>query len=142
MAKVKEIDISKNYKIGDRVFFEYYGFDENKNLVPTGIGTSIIVDIKDDFYEDLSTRKDFRDKGTIVHYKMLFTTGDSMIEDYNCIPEDDPRVVEFVNGRTLVKPSFIDDLRKWLTDNGAMPGDRTVADILYTLYKEYEQSCK
>lgn len=138
----KEIDISKNYKIGDRVFFEYYDYDENLNLIPTGIGTNIIVDIKDESYEDDSTRKNWYDKGTIVHFKMLYTMGHSMIEDYNCIPEDDPRVIEFCKGRKLIGPSFIDDLRKWLTDNGAMHGDKLVSNILYTLSQEYEEPCK
>ena len=68
----KEKDISNNnYKVGDRIFYEIYGFDENKNLVCTGIGTNIITGIRKGSYEDDSTRENYRDTGTIVHHNVF-----------------------------------------------------------------------
>ena len=134
-----EKDISNNnYKVGDRVFYEVYGYDEDKNLVSTGIGTNIIIGIRKGSYEDDSTRENYRDTGTIVHHNIFDLFGNSAIEDYNCLSLDDPRVVEFCQNNTLCGFDLMEKLRTFLTENGAFHGDRVVADMLYELSKEYE----
>ena len=135
-----EKDISNNsYKVGDRIFCEVYNFNENHELVCTGIATNIITGIRKSSYEDDTTRENYRDTGTIVHHNMFDLMGNTAIEDYNCLPYDDPRVVEFCKTHTLCGPELIDEIRKFLTDHGAFHGDTVVSNILYYLADEYEK---
>lgn len=66
------------YKVGDTVYFEYYD---------RSIGNGTIKGIKTESYLD--------DNGNTVHYNE-YDFGDTVIEDYNCISENDPRVQEYI----------------------------------------------
>lgn len=74
----------KEYKVGDRIFYEKY---------PSGeMGTAIIKRIKNESYRD--------DNGEEIPFKwlVLWESGNcsSGIEDYNCLPHNDPRVKEAI----------------------------------------------
>lgn len=66
------------HKVGDTVYFEYYD---------GSIGSGTIKEIKPESYLD--------DNGNTVHYNE-YGFGDTVIEDYNCISENDPRVQEYI----------------------------------------------
>ena len=77
--------MKKQYKVGDRIFFE---------CVDDSIGTAIVLKVRKESYLD--------DKGKKVQYLWLIT-GESKdglvscgIEDYNCLSENDPRCKELV----------------------------------------------
>ena len=71
----------KTYKIGDRIFYECYDGT---------IESSIVLDIKDDYYHD--------DKRKKIPYQTLILWRDgncsSAIENYNCISPNDPKCKE------------------------------------------------
>lgn len=74
----------KEYKVGERVFYECY---------PSGeIGTAIIKRIESESYKD--------DNGKEIPFKWLIlqevANCSSGIEDYNCLPYNDPRVKELI----------------------------------------------
>lgn len=74
----------KEYNVGDRIFYECY---------PSGeVDTAIIKRIKNESYID--------DKGKEVPFKwlILWESGNcsSGIEDYSCLPYNDPRVKELI----------------------------------------------
>ena len=73
---------TKDYKVGDRVFYETYPDKE--------ICTDIVKGVKEEHYID--------DNGKEISYKWLalleYGNGSSGIEDYNCLPYSDPRVKE------------------------------------------------
>lgn len=73
----------KNYKIGDRVFYEY---------IDGSIGSSIVIAIKEKSYLD--------DKGREHPYQWLELWRDgncsSGIEDYNCLSPNNPKCKELV----------------------------------------------
>ena len=71
----------KNYKVGDRIFYECYDGT---------IESSIIIEVKDEFYID--------DKGKKIPYQFLTLWRDgscsSGIEDYNTLSPNDPKCKE------------------------------------------------
>lgn len=73
----------KNYKVGDRIFYECYDGT---------IETDTIIEIKDEFYID--------DKGKKIPYQWLTLWRDgncsSGIEDYNTLSPRDPKCKELV----------------------------------------------
>ena len=66
------------YKEGDRIFYEYYDGD---------IGEAIISRVEHDYY--------INDKNCRVNYNKLHIDKYSYIEDYNCLSEEDPRVIKY-----------------------------------------------
>lgn len=66
------------HKVGDTVYFEYYD---------GSIGNRIIKEMEPKSYLD--------GNGNTVHYNR-YNFGDTVIEDYNCISENDPRVQEYI----------------------------------------------
>lgn len=117
---------TKKRKVGDRIFFEYYDGT---------IGTAIIKKIVDDEYKE---SQGYGHPDKVVKYKRYYTGKYETIEDYTCLPDNDPRVKEFCKGKKFVTISLEDDLRAWLESHGAYKGDSDVADILYQLSLEYE----
>lgn len=73
--------MKKNYKIGDRIFFDCYD---------GSIETAIVIDIEDKSF--------LTDKGKEFHYKNLITWRDGncsmAIEDYNCLSPNNPKCKE------------------------------------------------
>ena len=118
---------TKQRKVGDRIFFERYGGK---------IGTATIKRIMPmsslyDKYGNL-TGKEYKYNG--------YVTGDySIIEDYNCLSENDPRVKAFCNGKKFITADFADELRQFLVEHGAHKGDDDVVQILIDLADEFEE---
>ena len=118
----------KKHNVGDRIFYENYKGD---------IASAIVLGIEDrEMDSDMYGRP--AKKGTMVKYRLYKTGACTFIEDYNCLPENDPRVVKFKDGRTFITPNFREQLVQWLTAHGAHKGDQDVSEILYDLSIEYE----
>lgn len=92
----------KKYKVGDRIFFEYYDGT---------IGTDIVLEIKPESYVD--------DNGRTINYDMLITwksgSGNccSGTEDYNTLPYSDPRV-KALQKQLAKQDSLAQDIRDWI----------------------------
>ena len=97
----------KNYKVGDRIFYEC--FDGS-------IGTNVIIDIKDDFY--------FDDRDREIHYQWLTTWRDgncsASIESYRCLSPGNPKCRKlskkyrkFDKQKDSIIDSIIDILSPW-----------------------------
>lgn len=73
---------TKDYKVGDRVFYETY---PNKEIC-----TDTVKRVREEYY--------INDNGKEISYKWLtlWESGNcsSGIEDYNCLPYNDPRIKE------------------------------------------------
>lgn len=111
----------KNYKIGDRIFFEYI-YDES-------IGEAIVTDIEPRSYKQYDNKKNTY---VDINFNMLRTGKYSMIEDYNCISEDDPRVIEYK--KTHNDPRiFKDKFENFLKENNFDISQRSIRDYLYKL---------
>lgn len=113
----------KNYKVGDRVYFELFDSNDICSSVITGIR-----DMCDDIYGD----------GKKVNYKMFDTGPLSSIEDYMCLPESDPRVVEYIKSHKTIF-ELEDKLKRVLDECNAQVGDPIVTEVLYNLYSRYEK---
>lgn len=94
-----------NYKIGDRIFFEY--------ISDGSIGEAIVMDIEPRSYKQYD---DGKNTYVDIHFNMLRTGAHEMIEDYSCVPEDDPRVIEYKKTHTDPRV-FIEKFEKFLKDN-------------------------
>lgn len=101
----------KNYKVGDRIFYETYPNRE--------ICTDTIKRIEDKFY--------LSDKGRKMPFKwlVLWESGNcsSGIEDYNCLPDNDPRVKELSKGLKEFdkeKKNIIDSIVNILSPYGSL----------------------
>lgn len=104
---------TKKFNIGDRIFFEYFD---------TSIGDAIIVDIED--------RIDNTPDGEIK-YNMFILGGHSIIESYNCLDEDDPRVIEYK--KTHADPrEFISKFKQFMKDNNFDVKQSSIQDYLYS----------
>ena len=111
----------KNYKIGDRIFFEYI-YDET-------IGEAIVTDIEQRSYKQYDNKKNAY---VDINFNMLRTGKYSMIEDYNCISEDDPRVIEYKkthNDPRIFKEKF----ENFLKENNFNISQSSIRDYLYKL---------
>lgn len=111
----------KNRKIGDRVFFDCYNGT---------ISSTVITNITDESYiED----------GKTYNYKMYETGPTSAIEDYNCLPDTDPRVIEYKKKNKDVF-NLEKKIRNLLNKYSGQDIDKQiVANMLYELSNEFEQ---
>lgn len=118
---------TKKRKVGDRIFYEKYDGT---------IGTATIKKIE-------PTESSFDKKGNYLRngkkYKFnYYHTGvNTVIEDYNCLSDNDPRVKEYCNGKKFITSDFADELRKFLVEHGAHKGDDDVVQILNDLAEEF-----
>ena len=98
----------KKYKVGDRIFYEYY--DDGT------IGSSIILEVEDKSYLD--------DRGKKIPYQWLtlWREGNcsSGIENYNCLSPNDPKVKElakkfakFDKQKDSIMDSLLNILSPW-----------------------------
>ena len=69
----------KKYKPGDRIFYECYD---------KSIGTDIVLSVEEKEYQS--------EQGYPVKYQWLNIDKYSGIENYSCLPQNDPRVKELV----------------------------------------------
>jgi hypothetical protein len=117
----------KNYKVGDRIFYEYYDGT---------IGTAIVLEIKPENYVD--------DNGKTINYDMLITwkSGNcsSGTEDYNTLPYSDPRVKE-LQKQLAKQDNLAQDVRDWIISKcETYPdyyNDEVIAAALGQVAKEY-----
>lgn len=113
--------MKRNYKIGDRVFFEY--------ISDSSIGEAIVMDIEPRSYKHYD---DGKNTYVDIDFNMLRTGKHSMIEDYNCLPEDDPRVIEYK--KTHADPRiFKEKFENFLNDNGFDLSQSPIRNYLYEL---------
>jgi len=105
-----------NYKAGDRIFFEYY--------VDNSVGEAIVTKVEPRSYEN--------HLGETVNFNMLHIGKYACIEDYNCLDENDPKVIEYKN--THEDPRiFKDKFEKFLKDNNFDIFQGPIQDYLYNL---------
>lgn len=120
---------TKKRKVGDRIFYE---------MCNGTIGTAIIKRIEpviDTRFDKYGNRlKD----GKVFKYKEYYTGVNTVIEDYCCLPDNDPRVKDFCKGKKFITADFVDELRQFLVEHGAHKGDDDVAQILNDLAEEFE----
>lgn len=110
-----------NYKIGDRIFFEY--------INDGSIGEAIVIDIEPRSYKQYD---DGQNTYIDINFNMLRTGKHSMIEDYNCLSEDDPRVIEYK--KTHEDPrEFIKKFEAFLKENKFDIKQGPICDYLYDL---------
>ena len=117
----------KNYKVGDRIFFEYYDGT---------VGTAIVLEIKPESYVD--------DNGKTIDYDMLITwkSGNcsSGTEDYNTLPLNDPRVKE-LQKQLAKQDNLMQDIRDWISSKCETYPDyydnNIIASALGQVAKEY-----
>lgn len=113
----------KKYKVGDRIFFEYYDGT---------VGTKTVLGIEPKSYVD--------DNGKTVNYDMLITwksgNASSGTEDYNTLPYSDPRVKALME--KLKKQDEIADLvRDFVIANSDIYDTETIAEALAQVAIEY-----
>ena len=109
-------------KVGDRIFFEY---------CDGTIGTAVIKEIEPKVYHETD--------GKEVKYNRYRTSHYEFTEDYSCLPDDDPRVVEYCNGKTFhVITVLREQVLQLLKDNGCKKGDPGISEMLYELSNEFE----
>ena len=117
----------KKYKVGDRIFFEYYDGT---------VGTEIVLEVEPKSYID--------DNGKTINYDELITwrSGNcsSSIEDYNTLPLSDSRVKE-LQKQLAKQDSLAQDLRDWITNKCETYPDyydnEVIAAALGQVAKEY-----
>jgi len=83
--------------IGDRIYFKYY--DDT-------IGSAVILGMEDRKYDHPDGE---------FNFKMYKVGSHSKIEDYNCLPEDDPRVQEYIK-KNKKNFEFEDKFREFMKD--------------------------
>lgn len=119
---------TKQRKVGDRIFYDKYDGT---------IGTAIIkriepvVDIHMDKYGNRLKG------GKVFKYNEYYTGVSTVIADYSCLSDNDPRVKAFCKGKKFITDGFADELRKFLVEHGAHKGDDDVVQILNDLAEEF-----
>lgn len=113
----------KNYKVGDRIFFEYYDGT---------VGTATVLEIKPKSYVD--------DNGRTIDYNILITwkSGNcsSGIEDYGTLPLSDPRVKALMK-ELKKQDELADEIREFVNANTDIYSIETIAAALGQVAKEY-----
>ena len=110
-----------NYKIGDRIFFEY--------ISDGSIGEAIIIDIEPRSYKQYD---DGQNTYVDINFNMLRTGKHSMIEDYNCLSKDDPHVIEYKNTHKDPR-EFINKFETFMKENKFDIKQGPIRDYLYNL---------
>jgi len=113
----------KKYKVGDRIFFEYYDGT---------VGTKTVIDIKPKSYVD--------DNGRTINYDMLITwkSGNcsSGTEGYNTLPYSDPRVKALMK-ELKKQDECADKIREFVNANTDIYSIETIAAALGQVAIEY-----
>lgn len=117
----------KKYKVGDRIFFEYYDGT---------VGTATVLEIIPDTYTDENNK--------LIHYDKLVTyKGEhfkEQIEDYETLPLSDPRVKE-LQKQLAKQDSLAQDIRDWIVNKCETYPDyydnEIIAAALGQVAKEY-----
>ena len=110
---------NKKYKVGDWIFFECYD---------GSIGDAVVTKIEPRLYED--RREDGR--SVSVSYDMLYLGKNTATEDYNCLDEDDPRVIEYK--KTCADPrGFVGKFSQFLEENKFDVTQPSIQNYLYSI---------
>ena len=113
--------MNRNYKIGDRVFFEY--------ISDGSIGEAIVTNIEPRYYKQYD---DSQNTYIDINFNMLRTGKHSMIEDDKCIPENDNRVIEYK--KTHADPRiFKEKFESFLKENNFNISQSPIRNYLYEL---------
>lgn len=112
--------MNMNYKVGDRIFFEYAYPGANGK-----IGEAIIAKIEPRSYKHHSS-------GKIINFNMLHTGKYTCIEDYNCLPEDDLRVIEYKQNNADPR-EFIEKFENFLKENNFNISQSFIQEYLHNL---------
>ena len=121
--------MTKQRKVGDRIFYTKYDGT---------IGTAIIKRIEPVIDTDMDKYGNRLKEGKMFEYNEYYTGLNTVIADYSCLSDNDPRVKEYRKGKKFITAGFADELRKFLAENGAHKGDDDVVQILYDLAEEFE----
>lgn len=89
----------KNINVGDRVYFEYYDGT---------IGTGTIKEI----IQNCHIRRDKKE----IHYNAYRLSKYSIIEDYNCLSEDNQKVQEYIKSEQIKLESQLNYLYDFIKD--------------------------
>lgn len=113
----------KNYKVGDRIFFEYYDGT---------VGTATVLEVIPDTYTDENNK--------LIHYDKLVTyKGEhfkEQIEDYETLPLSDPRVKALMK-ELKKQDELADEIREFVNANTDIYSVETIAAALGQVAKEY-----
>lgn len=120
---------TKQRKAGDRIFYETYDGT---------IGTSTIKRIEPVVDTHMDKYGNRLKDGKVFKYNEYYTGVNTVIADYSCLSDNDPRVKAFCKGKKFITADFADELRKFLVEHGANKGDDDVVQILYDIAKEFE----
>ena len=107
--------MKKNYKVGDRIFLEDWNDKEIFDCVVTAVEP-----------------REYEYNGKVHKFNMLHTGSHTMTEDYNCISERDPRVIEYKKTHTDPR-KFVKKFQKFLTDNKFDIKSYSIQDYLLDL---------
>lgn len=121
---------AKQRKVGDRIFYEKYDGT---------IGTAIIKRIETIVDTDMDKYGNRLKDGKVFKYNEYYTGVNTVIADYSCLSDNDPRVRDFCKGKKFITADFADELRQFLVEHGAHKGDDDVVQILNDLAEEFEQ---
>lgn len=121
---------TKQRKVGDRIFFEC--FDGT-------IGTATIKRIEPVVDTHMDKYGNRLKDGKVFKYNEYYTGVSTVIADYSCLSDNDPRVKEYCKGKKFITADFADELRNFLIEHGAHKGDDDVAQVLYNLAEEFEK---
>lgn len=119
---------TKQRKVGDRIFYEKYDGT---------IGTATIKKI-DPTESPFDKKGNYFKNGKKYKFNYYHTSDTAVIEDYNCLYDNDPRVKEYCKGKKFITSDFADELRQFLVEHGAHKGDDDVVQILNDLAEEFE----
>lgn len=113
----------KKYKVGDRIFYEYYDGT---------VGIATVLEIKPESYVD--------DNGKTINYDMLIVwrrgNCSSGTEDYNTLPLSDPRV-KALKKELKKQDELADIIREFVNANTDVYSIETIASALGQVAKEY-----
>ena len=119
--------MQRNIKVGDRIYYEYFG---------GGIGSAIVTEIEPRTYLDNGKRYD---------YNMLYTGPHTCIEDYGTLAPSNPKVKAFIKEMKTKREALINEAlmfaypdRKGFSKEERKACDRLL-DFAYTKMKELEE---
>ena len=121
------IDMQRNIKVGDRIYYEYYDGT---------IGTSIVTKIEPQTY--LGNGKEY-------DYNMLYTGPCTAIEDYNTLAPSNPKVKAYIKEMKAKRKALINEALMFAYPDrkGFSKEERKVCnrllDFAYMKHKELEE---
>lgn len=120
--------MQRNIKVGDRIYFEYFG---------GGIGSAIVTEVRPETTTDIN--------GKEFSFNMLFTGPHTCIEDYDTLAPSNPKVKAYVKEMKTKREALINEAlmfaypdRKGFSKEERKACDRLL-DFAYMKHKELEE---